>query len=216
MGILQAISDLLFPPRCMFCRKILRTGTACEDCLQRLTRNDTNRTGTYFLRCCVPMLYEGSVRDAIIRFKFQNQPGYATEFGRILARCIQDNLAGAYDLITWVPVSEERLKKRGYDQAMLLAMAAALELQDVAVETLKKPTDNAAQSSLKDQKARKVNVQDAYLVPEPELVEGKRILLIDDIITTGATLDEASRTLLEAGAKSVVAAALAQPTESHF
>ena len=216
MGILQAISDLLFPPRCMFCRKILRTGTACEDCLLRLTRNDTTRTGVYFIRCCVPMLYEGSVRDAIIRFKFQNQPGYATEFGRILARCIQDNLAGEYDLITWVPVSEERLKKRGYDQAMLLAMAAALELQDVAVETLKKPADNLAQSSLNDKKARKDNVQDAYLVPEPELVEGKRILLIDDIITTGATLDEASRTLLEAGAKSVVAASLAQPTESHF
>ena len=125
-------------------------------------------------------------------------------------------MAGEYDLITWVPVSEERLKKRGYDQAMLLAMAAALELQDVAVETLKKPADNLAQSSLNDKKARKDNVQDAYLVPDPDLVEGKRILLIDDIITTGATLDEASRTLLEAGAKSVVAASLAQPTESHF
>lgn len=217
MGILEAISDLLFPPKCMFCRKVLRAGTgaACGRCLSQLTGNDALRTGTYFTRCCVPMCYEGSVRDAVIRYKFQDQSGYATEFGRILARCIRDNLAGRYDLITWIPVSDARLKKRGYDQAMLLAMAAALELEDVAVETLKKRADNPAQSSLTDPAARKTNVQDAYEVPEPELVEGKRILLIDDIITTGATLDEASKTLLEAGAREVVAAALAQPLEKH-
>ncbi len=213
MSIFAAISDLLFPPKCMFCRRITRSGAACETCLAELTRNDMLRRGAYFSRCCVPMWYDGSVRDAIIRFKFQDQPGYATEFGRILARCIRDNLH--YDLITWIPVSRERRKKRGYDQAMLLAMAAALELEDVAVETLQKKADNPAQSSLEDPAARKSNVQGAYEVIDPELVAGKRILLIDDIITTGATLDEASRTLLEAGAAEVVAAALAQPKEQH-
>ncbi len=212
MGIFAAISDLLFPPKCIFCRKILRSGGVCDKCSRELTRNDTVRRGIYFTRCCVPMRYEGQVRDAVIRFKFQDQPGYATEFGRILARCIRDNLE--YDLITWIPVSRERRKKRGYDQAMLLAMAAALELGDVAVETLRKTADNPAQSSLKDPSQRRTNVQGAYEVPDPVLVEGKRVLLIDDIITTGATMDEASRTLLEAGAKEVVAAALAQPVES--
>ncbi len=217
MGILEAITDLLFPRKCMFCRKLLSHGSAgaCPDCLALLTRNDMVRPGTYFTRCVVPMSYEGRVRDAIIRFKFQDQPGYATEFGRILARCIRDNLAGEYDLITWIPVSRERLKKRGYDQAMLLAMAAALELEDVAVETLKKQANNPAQSSLTEAAQRFTNVQGAYVVPEPELVEGKRILLIDDIITTGATLDEAGRTLLKAGAEEVFAAALAQPVEEH-
>lgn len=217
MGFFNVLTDLLFPPKCLFCRKILRSSTraACEDCLKLLTQNDTIRIGVYFTRCCVPMYYEGRVRDALIRFKFQDQPGYATEFGRILARCIRDNFSGQYDLITWIPVSAERLKKRGYDQAMLLAMAAALELQDVAVETLKKRADNPAQSSLTDAVARKANVEGAYLVPEPELVADKRILLIDDIITTGATLDEASRTLLDAGAREVIAAALAQPLEEY-
>ena len=217
MGILEAITDLLFPRKCMFCRKLLSHGSAgaCPDCLALLTRNDMVRPGTYFTRCVVPMSYEGRVRDAIIRFKFQDQPGYATEFGRILARCIRDNLAGGYDLITWIPVSRERLKKRGYDQAMLLAMAAALELEDVAVETLKKQANNPAQSSLTEAAQRFTNVQGAYVVPEPELVEGKRILLIDDIITTGATLDEAGRTLQKAGAEEVFAAALAQPVEEH-
>ena len=136
MGILAAITDLLFPPKCMFCRKILRggDGAACKACEAELTGHDGVRTGTYFSRCVIPMAYEGKVRDAIIRFKFQDQPGYATEFGRILAKCIQNEFAGQYDLITWVPVSEKRRKKRGYDQAMLLAMAAALELEDVESE----------------------------------------------------------------------------------
>ena len=215
MGILAAITDLLFPPKCMFCRKILRggDGAACKACEAELTGHDGVRTGTYFSRCVIPMAYEGKVRDAIIRFKFQDQPGYATEFGRILAKCIQNEFAGQYDLITWIPVSGQRLKKRGYDQAMLLAMAAALELGDVAVETLRKTADNPAQSSLTDAAARKTNVQGAYTVPEPELIEGKRVLLIDDIITTGSTLDEASRTLLASGASEVLAAALAQPAK---
>ena len=215
MGILAAITDLLFPPKCMFCRKILRggDGAACRACEAELTGHDDVRTGTYFSRCVIPMAYEGKVRDAIIRFKFQDQPGYATEFGRILAKCIQNEFAGQYDLITWIPVSGQRLKKRGYDQAMLLAMAAALELGDVAVETLRKTADNPAQSSLTDAAARKTNVQGAYTVPEPELIEGKRVLLIDDIITTGSTLDEASRTLLASGASEVLAAALAQPAK---
>ena len=215
MGIFAAISDLLFPPKCVFCRQVLRGGDSavCDSCQAALTGNETVMTGKYFSRCAVALNYAGSVRAAIDRFKFEDKPGYATEFGKILARSIRQELAGQYDLITWIPVSEERQKKRGYDQSMLLAMAAALELEDVAVETLRKTAHNAAQSSLADEDARRSNVQGAYMVPEPELVEGKRILLIDDTITTGATLDEASRTLLEAGANEVLGAVLARPAD---
>lgn len=218
MGVLAALIDLLFPPKCIFCQKILRSGrkVCCDDCLEALTGKTRWREGVFFSRCCVPLVYEGDVREAIIRFKFKDHPGYATEFGRILGQCIGRELAGQYDLITWIPVSESRLKKRGYDQAMLLAMSAALELGDVAVETLTKPKDNAAQSSLEGAEARKSNVLGAYQVPDPVLVEGKRVLLIDDVVTTGATMDEASRMLLEAGAVEVVAAALAQPPKQHF
>ena len=193
MGILAAITDLLFPPKCMFCRKILRggDGAACKACEAELTGHDDVRTGTYFSRCVIPMAYEGKVRDAIIRFKFQDQPGYATEFGRILAKCIQNEFAGQYDLITWIPVSGQRLKKRGYDQAMLLAMAAALELGDVAVETLRKTADNPAQSSLTDAAARKTNVQGAYTVPV--FVEYRGIVKPNDShvsFPTGHTLSQ--------------------------
>lgn len=213
MGIFAVITDLLFPPKCIFCRRILRGGAtgACPDCLQSLTGSVTEKSGTWFTRCVVPMTYEGAVREALIRFKFEDQPGSATVFGRILADCIRQELAGQYDMITWVPVSARRQSQRGYDQAMLIAMAAALELDDVALETLQKTTDNPAQSSIQDAAQRRTNVRGTYCVPDPEIISGKRILLIDDIITTGATLDEASRTLLEAGASQVLCAALAAP-----
>ena len=113
-------------------------------------------------------------------------------------------------MITWTPVSEKRLRQRGYDQAMLLAMAAALALDDVAVETLKKCRDTPAQSSLENADQRRSNVVGVYEIVDPELIAGKRVLLIDDIITTGSTLEEASNTLMKAGAASVMAAAVAQ------
>lgn len=211
MKLVSGLLDLLFPPKCMFCRKVLPYGKhgACEKCLEELRYQNLQKRGDYFLRCCAPLSYEGTVREAFIRYKFGGQSGYATEFARIMAKCIRDNLDGQYDMITWVPVSGQRRKERGYDQAMLLAMAVALELGDVAVETLEKPMDNAAQSGLQGAEARQKNVKGAYTVVDRDLVEGKRILLIDDVITTGATLDEASKTLLKNGAQAVLCAALA-------
>ena len=217
MGFLSSVLDFLFPPKCMFCRKVLAVGQrgCCSICEQKLIQDLPPRRGVNFTRCYAPMVYEGTVRDALIRFKFRDRPGYATELGKILADCIRENLSGQYDIITWVPVSEKRLKQRGYDQAMLLAMAAALALDDVAVETLKKRKDTPAQSSLDGADQRRNNVIGAYEIADPELVAGQRVLLIDDIITTGATLEEASRTLKRAGAVSVVAAAVAKTQNKH-
>ena len=217
MGFLSSVLDFLFPPKCMFCRKVLPVGQrgCCSICEQKLIQDLPPRRGVNFTTCYAPMIYEGTVRDALIRFKFRDRPGYATELGKILADCIRENLSGQYDIITWVPVSEKRLKQRGYDQAMLLAMAAALALDDVAVETLKKRKDTPAQSSLDGADQRRTNVIDAYEIVDPELVAGQRILLIDDIITTGATLEEASRTLKRSGAASVVAAAVAKTQNKH-
>lgn len=210
MGMISKLLDVFFPPKCLFCRK---PGNArvCAACKKKLEGQLTTQQGEFFSRSIAAMHYQNQVRDAIIRFKFQDQPGYATEFGVILSDMIREHFKGQYDLITWVPVSEMRKKKRGYDQAMLLAMAAALGLDDVAVETLRKCRHNPAQASLKDSSARRANVLGAYEVVDPELIAGKRILLIDDVITTGATLDEASRMLLASGAKEVLCAVLAHP-----
>jgi len=169
--------------------------------------------GEYYSKCISPLYYQDIVRDSILRYKFGSKKGYVTCYSKILARCIEDNYGGKYDLITWVPISTDRLKTRGYDQAMILAMATALEIDDVAAETLKKTRDNPAQSSLGEKDERRANVTGAYTVTDLELIEGKRILLIDDIVTTGATLAECARTLLLAGAGEVMCATIARIKE---
>lgn len=214
MGFVAGLMDLVFPPRCAFCRKVLKRGEVgmCAVCGSQLPRTShgDSRTGDFFTVCVSPLFYEDQVRESILRFKFKEATGYTQLYGRLMAECVRRELEGRYDLITWVPLSSRRLKKRGYDQAMLLAMAAALELEDVAVETLVKHTDVPAQSGVGSQEKRRANISGVYRATDPELIQGKRILLIDDIITTGATLSECARVLRQAGAAEVLCCTLAR------
>ena len=212
MGAFSAFLDILFPPRCVFCRRFLKNSSAliCDGCLESLpyTRSGGIK-GDFFSVCVAPLYYEGDVRESLLRFKFKNATGYSKAYGKLLADCIHENLGGRYDLISWVPLSQKRLKERGYDQAMLLALAAALELDDVAVCTLEKTLDAEKQSLMGSAEKRRANISGAYRAADPELTEGKRILLIDDIVTTGSTLSECAKTLLNAGAAEVLCAAVA-------
>ena len=206
--------DILFPPRCAFCRKLLRRGESgmCAKCEASLPYTpESYLDGADFVEACAaPLFYEGAVRDALLRYKFNGVTAYAGIFGRLVAGCVRERLAGRYDLISWVPLSSERLRERGYDQAMLIAMAAALKLDDVAVETLRKVVNVAPQSGTGSAEQRRANISGAFECADEELVRGRRILLIDDIITTGATVSECARVLGLAGAESVVCAAVAR------
>lgn len=219
-GALGALLDLLFPPRCVFCRRLLHRGEEgiCPRCQQELPwalGAEAEQTGEFFSLCASPLWYQDQVRASFHRYKFKGVRGYSRTYGRLVAQCVQDHLAGRYDLITWVPLSRARLRQRGYDQAMLLASAAALALDDVAAETLCKVRDTEAQSGLgKNDASRRANVLSAYQVTDPALVEGRRVLLIDDIVTTGSTLSECARVLRTAGAADVVCAALARSRRS--
>ena len=214
MGVLSSFLDILFPPRCVFCRKFLsgKEKLICTSCAESLpyTEGGGEKTGDFFSVCVAPLYYEGAVRESVLRFKFKGATGYSKAYGKLLADCIRENLTGRYDLISWVPLSSRRLKERGYDQSMLLAMAAALELDDVAVCTLDKVKDVEKQSTVGSAEKRRANIAGAYCAADPELVAGRRILLIDDIVTTGSTLSECARTLLEAGAAEVLCAAVAR------
>lgn len=217
---LGALLDLLFPPRCVFCRRLLHRGEEgiCPRCQQELPwalGAEAEQTGEFFSLCASPLWYQDQVRASFHRYKFKGVRGYSRTYGRLVAQCVQDHLAGRYDLITWVPLSRARLRQRGYDQAMLLASAAALALDDVAAETLCKVRDTEAQSGLgKNDASRRANVLSAYQVTDPALVEGRRVLLIDDIVTTGSTLSECAQVLRTAGATDVVCAALARSRRS--
>lgn len=214
MGMFSGLWDLFFPERCAFCRKVLKTGEKgmCAKCAGSISYAPGGgaQSGDFFKVCFSPLYYDGSVRDSILRFKFKDGTVYAKLYGVMLADCIRENLKGQYDIITWVPLSERRRKKRGYDQAMLLAMAAALNLDDVAVELLWKTTDVPAQSSLGGAEKRRANISGVYAVADEELVRGRRVLVIDDIITTGSTLSECAKTLRLSGATEVVCCTLAR------
>ena len=120
-----------------------------------------------------------------------------------------------FDVLTYVSTGWLRRWKRGYDHAALLCEAVAKELGVDSVKTLKKVRQAKPQSRIKSEAARRANVLGAYQVIDPEPVKGKRVLLLDDIITTGATVSECAKTLLIAGAKEVYCAAVAAASHDN-
>jgi len=214
MGIIRTFLDILFPPKCVFCGRILVKNDDgwCDKCTEDLPFADNfgRQNGENFDFCVSPLYYIGVVRRSILRYKFRGASFYAETYGKLMAECIRENPELDYDIISWVPLSSKRERTRGYDQAMLLALATALELGDVAVETLKKQRDVRAQSELGDRAERSENIEGAYIASDPEIVGGKRVLLIDDIVTTCSTLEECAGVLIRAGASDVVCASLAR------
>jgi len=203
---------LLFPRKCMLCRKLLRRGELdlCPACREETEPwRDPKRKYQFLDSFTAVWYYEGYVRSSILRFKFYRATHLAGGFGRRLALRLQDRFPEDFDLVTWVPVSTLRKLRRGYDQSALLAKALGKELGTEPVSTLKKIRNNKTQSSLHDSAHRRANVLGAYRVINADAVRGKRVLLVDDVFTTGATAGECARMLLTAGAKEVHCAAIA-------
>ena len=218
MKISEVLLNLLFPPKCIFCGQILeRSGLLlCPDCQQSLpwlVGNSAERKIEFISLCVSPLRYKEPVDASIRRFKFSGRSWYAKSYGVLTAQCVQDHLAGKFDVISWVPVSRKRRRERGYDQAYLLAQETAANLAMPLVPMLEKVRHNKAQTSLEDDAARRANVLGAYRVPDPAQVSGKRVLLVDDVVTTGQTLSECARTLRMAGARDVICVTLAKARE---
>ena len=215
MGALKALGGLLFPARCPFCRRLLKVVedglcASCQKLLPWVEKETPDVPGKEFDVCVAPLWYRDVVRQSFHRYKFDGVKCYAEAYGKLVGQCVCDRLAGRYDLITWAPLSRQRKWKRGYDQAYLIAASAAKELKRPLIKTLRKVRNPQAQSSMDSADARRANVRDCYEAVKPALVRDKRVLLIDDIVTTGSTLSECARTLKEAGAREVVCAAFAR------
>ena len=149
----------------------------------------------------------------MLRLKFQGASEIAEPLGELAARCAAERFGGEFDTVTWVPVSRKRLRKRSYDQAELLARSACRHWDTQPVRLLEKTVDNPPQSGIRDDAARRANVLGVYRVTGD--AAGKRILLIDDICTTGATLTECIRTLEAAGAGQVVCVTVAHARQGN-
>ncbi len=206
------IINWLFPPKCVFCRSLLapQETDSCHSCRQNAPEFPGAKIHFSFLaQWTAVWYYKDTVRKSILRFKFYNQRSYAQTYGRCLAMKLHKENMDTFDILTWVPVSWQRRLTRGYDQVELLANATAQELQTAAVPTLKKIRHTPPQSGFRTASRRRANVLGSYRAIDPAQIQGKHILLLDDIITTGATASECARTLLTAGAKQVSFAAIA-------
>lgn len=212
MKLWYRILNLLYPPRCVLCRRLLKKEETdlCTDCRYEAPFfPDTKRNLQFLDSFAAVWYYESSVRGSLLRFKFRGARGYAASYGKLLAMRLMQQYPEGFEVLTWIPVSRLRKLRRGYDQVELLAKAVGRELGMIPVSTLKKVRHNRQQSRISESAQRRANVLGVYRVTDPDLIRDRRVLLLDDILTTGATASEAGRVLLTAGAKEVHCAAVA-------
>lgn len=159
-----------------------------------------------------PCHYEGMVRQALVRLKFGDAPEISAPFAALIADALlrQGESATAWNAVIAVPLHATRERERGYNQAGLIAASVAqrLLLPDWS-DCLGRHRSTGRQSELKSMDQRLRNVENAFFVRWPQPLIGQHLLLVDDILSTGATMQSARKVLLGAGAASVTLAAAA-------
>ena len=212
MPVLDWVLDLLFPPKCPFCGRLLEKGELlCPDCQRGLPwlEGRAGETEVELTAGCVSALrYEDKVRSAIHGYKFDGRSARSVAFGAMTAQAVGDHGITA-DLVSWPSLSKKRLRQRGYDQAELLAREVGRRLGLSVLRTVDK-RERPAQSGIQGEAARRANLLGAYVPVEPGNFEGRIILLVDDVVTSGATLAECAKTLRLAGAERIFCATLAK------
>nr|MBQ8243911.1 ComF family protein [Oscillospiraceae bacterium] len=212
MKLYHWLLSILFPPKCVLCGTLLQKEETdlCNSCRIHTPEYPNGKRTVQFLDSFTAVwYYESSVRSSLLRFKFRGARAYAGCYGRLLAMKLLEAEPEGFDCLTWIPVSRLRRLRRGYDQVELLARAVGKELGMRPVPMLRKIRHNRPQSGIAGAAERRANVLGAYRVTDPEAAAGRRVLLLDDILTTGATASEAARVLKTAGAREVHCAAVA-------
>ena len=209
--------SLLYPPRCVLCNTLLSKNETdlCHDCRKNAPEVEKSNLKFSFLAGWTSIwYYRDNVRHSLLRYKFANRRSYAQSYGRLLAMKLQKEGLDDVDLLTYIPIAPRRRLSRGYDQVALLAYAVGKELGIPVVRTLRKIRNTPPQSGLGDIFRRRANILGAYQTVNNHMFFHKRILLLDDIITTGATASECARMLRIAGADQVYCASVAVATHN--
>jgi ComF family protein len=221
--------DLLYPRVCAGCGALvdLPSGELCWDCLaafERVREPFCAHCGDpveglvehrYVCSVCAnrppafdlarsALRYRGALRAALHAFKYGGAACLARDFTAFLVGCVRAQYADArLDGVLFVPLYPRRERARTYNQSRLLAASLARALRLPLLDhSLVRRRDTSSQTRLTAQQRRE-NMHDAFAVPEPEWIDGRRVLLVDDVMTTGATVNECSRVLKRAGAVSV-------------
>lgn len=216
---LNTIIDIIYPKRCIFCNNIINFGEKeiiCSECIQKLPFINT----PYCIICGMPVKdentkckrcinekhfykkafsvfeYKGVVKDAIHRFKFENHPEYAFILGNFMAEKFYLFNDFNIDYIICVPMHIKREKYRTYNQAYLLSKVIS-EKTNIPLlnNVLLRIKNTKQQSKLNSVFERSQNIKDAFSVSDRNIIKNKNILLVDDVYTSGNTIDECSKML---------------------
>lgn len=215
---------MLAPPLCLACSK--EGKLLCSECEQtelspktstcfrcnRLTKDFKVCTGcrsrTKLAGVVVAHHYEGAIKRLVQAIKYQNAGSAATTLANRLTPLLRSHPAGDWQIVTSVPTSSSRRRLRGYNQAELIARIVARELGLPYCSLLGRLTDKVQVG--KSRKDRLEQVKGIFYAKSPRLFCGAKVLIVDDVVTTGATMSECAQVLRAAGAKSVWGAAVAK------
>lgn len=238
-GILDKIYDVLFPQDCIYCEGERRTGgvflcNLCRKDVALISRPYCNRCGrpldtsyefsheafecapcrkdaSYFDQARSLGIYEAALKQLIHHFKYNKQPAVMREIAPLLQAYFREpnEFHGEFWVVT-VPLHVRKLRNRGFDQSYLIAREIAEIINmPLRADILARVKETEPQAS-KHKNDRLKNVRDAFIVNRPEEVRGRDLLLVDDVFTTGATLNEAARVLKKAKAGRVLAFTVAR------
>ncbi len=232
--MLVALRELAFPPACAACGARLKDDgpfcLACADEVQLLTNQKHSTRGTgkqplssdshqassqSFISARALAVYGGPVGQALRGFKYNRRLASGAALAEWLAREIPPEWLSEIDLIAPVPLHPRRLLGRGFNQAVQLFRPMSQKLNiPLACNLLARLRNTRPQVDLPP-KERLCNVTGAFSVPRPQQVQGLRVLVVDDVYTTGATVSECSRALTQAGAIRVQVLTLARTAKGH-
>lgn len=207
--------DFLFPRKCPFCGKIQEEEQPCPHCLKELpwlVGQEGEERLDFVKRSACALRYQGTVAEAIRRVKFGRRAAALKSMGSLTGQCARDHFGKVhFDFVTWVPLSPRELRHRGFDQAEMLARQVAAIMDVPLASLLAKKNGVPTQSSMKSDAARRANVMGVFRLAEkrPELA-GSRVLLVDDVITSGSTASECARLLRAGGVREVYVVGLAR------
>ena len=200
--VLAMIGELVAPSRCAACDALIAPRVLfCAPCGVAVLHAGPQPGGQHAV-----FEYGGAIATAIVRLKYAGRFDLAARFGPVMASVIAPS---SFDLVVPVPLHPSRLAERGFDQAALLAGPVARDLRlPLLTRALLRTRATPRQASL-DRRARASNVDAAFLCARPRAVGGRRVLLVDDVRTTGATLAACTSALLVSGAATVATLVLA-------
>lgn len=222
LKIQEKISNLLYPPICGICEKINKDGL-CPKCnlelkkqaevsiLQKEEIEENIKKEKYFEELMYIFKYEGQVRKLILDYKFNEKSYLYKTFVNFLLKNekIFENIK-KYDKIIPVPISKKRNKERGYNQSMLIAEEIANKTNLELVNNCLIKTKNIIEQSKLNKEDRQQNIQGVYSLQNERLITNKKILLVDDIYTTGSTVNECCKILQQANPKIIGVLVLAK------